>query len=407
MWLITVILTLNSVSSLTSFRRSQILISTTSPSTSISKTLYNSSVHSAEMKMPVLSDATLSTTASDAILHIQAQAIARRLRRIILPNIYDDVSQARTNLLLAVKTSSGGGDWSSKVVSDSSFIRESTNTAVACVSKAEKLVDALLLNLEDPQRSQQSQQSQRSRSSQINIHETIETITQLIQQAKQSLVRAKCIAVQASLVQVDQDFGTDIQKAQKIAVSKFVFVAQFLTHASSICWIARDGRSQKEKEEKEEKEEKAMCDLPKSIATTKMNDNAAEQLVLPFVPPQIKKRPHPIKREKNVVSAVNCDTFCKPKARSKTKLRKTACIHGCRVATAELDEKSWPGKWTERVDCQEYCEKTVDQVILEEGQRDDTDNNGNTNGLDADVVMEKEDQRAMWVVECNYSCKKN
>ena len=82
----------------------------------------------------------------------------------------------------------------------------------------------------------------------------------------------------------------------------------------------------------------------------------------------------------------------------------------CSVASAVLPKKQWPGKWTTHVDCLEYCQKTVDQVMYERARKEEKEEEGLNGGggrAAADVAMEEEDHRAMWVAECSYSCKKN
>ena len=74
-----------------------------------------------------------------------------------------------------------------------------------------------------------------------------------------------------------------------------------------------------------------------------------------------------------------------------------------------LPKKQWPGKWTTHVDCLEYCQKTVDQVMYEQAKKKEKEEEGLNGGgrAAADVAMEEEDHKAMWVAECSYSCKKN
>ena len=340
-------------------------ITSTSASTSSAST---SSASSTSVN-PSVSASYISTDAAKTIVHVRAESIKRRLL-LILPQIYQDVLIARNNLLTAVQICSGGGDWASQIVAESAAIRMATNTAVHTAVHTEALLSQLLRNMDDR-----------------ILADGLSNIFQELNKVQTNLKTARTIAARASKISVNRAFGADILQAQTTVLSRFVLVTQALQHAVSICWIEGGGSA-----------DAAVADdsaisLPTSTATKKMSQNAAEQLALPFVPPNHKSTSAKTTSLQNRPQQINnCPKFCKP--RSNSPLRASACNHGCRVASAVLSQKQWPGKWTDRVNCPEYCEKTVDQVMLGEEMHDGND-------------MEEEDQRAIWVAECNYSCKQN
>ena len=115
--------------------------------------------------------ATTTTTAATDVLHVRAEAIARRLQ-LVLPDIYQDVLNARTNLLSAIKICSGGGEWARQLVQNSAIIRRLTNSATDLTNTAQKNLKRLLHEMDELS------------------DNTIEKILQMIDQAQRSLQQA-------------------------------------------------------------------------------------------------------------------------------------------------------------------------------------------------------------------------
>jgi hypothetical protein len=321
------------------------------------------------------------TSASLAILQVRAESVGRRLQ-IILPQIYSDINSARIHLLSAVQNCNGGGNWASIIVSDSASARTSTNEAVRATQQAEKLLDQFA-NIDI-----------------TRLDIVVEEIIQLIAKAKLSLEIAAHDVQKSASTPFNNNFGGLILQAQKLVHSEMKLATKYLLHAVSICWVKTSGQS---KSTVIRGGDGNSDSLHLTLYSTKLVDeNIAEQKVLPFKPPVMNKMNLSVvvtskKPLKKITST--CYTFCKNRKNQKNVIKQSGCIHGCRVARAVLNDYSWPGKWTNRVDCSEYCEKTVDQVMLEIAKSERL--------APSISKMEKEDRRAEWVAECHYSCKRS
>jgi hypothetical protein len=335
---------------------------------------------------PVTPPTTIISTAATSVLQIRAEAIARRLQ-LILPDIYQDVFDARTNLKSAIKTCSGGGEWARVIVQDSAVIRRLTNSAADLTNGAQKKLHVLLQETEEHSDSQ--------------VNDSIEKILLMIDEARRSLQQSTELSDAIASSDENDDFGSNILKAQKQVLLLMRSVTKSLDHATSICWVETTRNFGKQPH--------TSAPSTKTPSNEAMEANAQEQRSLPFVPPPVLKHAS-AKMKQKVPLPVDCVLFCSPEARSRTKLKKSGCMHGCRVASAVLPKKKWPGKWDTHVDCLEYCQKTVDQVMYEREKEEEEEESG-TGGRQvrdaADVAMQEEDHRAMWVAECSYSCKKN
>ena len=321
--------------------------------------------------------------AASTISQIQIESIARRLQ-LILPQIYQDIKQARIHLLHAVQTSNGGGDWSRMIVSDSSHARENTNMGFANARQAEQVLNHFF-TVEQP----------------AGLDSIVEQIIQLIHTTKQALEKARDLTHRSAAGPLNPAFSPLIARAQTQTQTQMALACNVLRHAASICWVTTNV------EHLSKSNTRAAANITAQLQpiTKALDDNAAEQKVLPFEPPTVPKLYVPrvaMKQPDKQDIAMQCKLFCQPRA--KNKVKESGCIHGCRVgsATAVLEPHQWPGKWTNRVDCPEYCEKTVDQVTLEM----DT-NKGNDEDVPTPTTMEKEDRRAEWVGECHWSCQRN
>lgn len=281
----------------------------------------------------------------------------------------------------AVQTSNGGGDWARLIVSVSSQARDNTNKGFASARQAEEVLNHFFTV------------------EQVGLDSIVERIIQLIRTTKQALEKARHLIRRSSAGPLNPAFSPLIARAQTQVQTQMALAYNVLRHASSICWVTTN---MEHLSKTNARATNIAAELKPS--TKALEDNAAEQKVLPFEPPTVPKLYVPrlaMKQPDKTDIAMHCKMFCQPRA--KNKIRASGCIHGCRVgsATAVLEPHNWPGKWTNRVDCPEYCEKTVDQVTLE------MDTKGNDEDVPTPTTMEKEDRRAEWVGECHWSCQRN
>ena len=123
-------------------------------------------------------------------------------------------------------------------------------------------------------------------------------------------------------------FGEDILVAQQKVLLLMKDVTTSLKHATSICWVETEHIAAT-KEESSSSSSSSLSAKPASIEANEAN--AAEQRSLPFVPPPILKHTKMMKKAlKPLVPVVDCVVFCAPELRSRTKLQKSGCMHGCR-----------------------------------------------------------------------------
>ena len=259
------------------------------------------------------------------------------------------------------------------IVSDSKAVRTATNNAVDAARRAEKFLEQLA----------------HPNSAAVDIASSVQQIQATVQAAKQYLETGHALSQRAAQVPLNPAFSPLILQAQLEAQTQIKTVAKVLQHAASICWVKMGVKEEGGKGGKGDDSGGGGVLPAIPTSTTSIDTNAAEQKALPFVPPVLKPKINiPVEVKSTTQLANQCEHFCHPTERSRTKLQKSGCIHGCRVASAVLPNHSWPGKWVDRVDCPEYCEKTVAQIMKEN-------------------QSESEDERAEWVAECHWSCKRN
>ena len=254
--------------------------------------------------------ATTTTTAATSVLHVRAEAIARRLQ-LVLPDIYQDVLNARTNLLSAIKICSGGGEWARQLVQNSAIIRRLTNSATDLTNIAQKNLKRLLHEMDELS------------------DNTIEKILQMIDQAQRSLQQAYDRSKSVADTKENENFGEDILVAQQKVLLLMKDVTTSLKHATSICWVETERIAATKEESSSSSSSSSLSAKPASIEANEAN--AAEQRSLPFVPPPILKHTKMMKKAlKPSVPVVDCVVFCASELRSRTKLQQSGCMHGCR-----------------------------------------------------------------------------